>query len=205
MKLFWSSRSPFVRKVMVVAHETGVAGRIVCERTIVAAANPNRELMTLNPLGKLPTLLLDDGAALYDSRVICEFLDTLHAGRRLFPVDPARRVDALRRQALGDGAMDMLILRLSERARPEARRSPELMAGFALKRDAILAALEAMAPALAAIPYDIGHVAIGCALSYLDFRFAEDSWRSGRPALAAWHADFAARPSVAATEHVDAY
>src|SRR5262249_30120247 len=103
MKLMWSSRSPFVRKVMVAAHEVGVAGRIATERVVVAADKPNAQVMALNPLSKIPTLVLDDGTALYDSRVICEYLDALHDGPRLFPADPAARWRALRRQALGDG------------------------------------------------------------------------------------------------------
>ncbi len=205
MKLYWSSRSPFVRKVMVVAHETGLDSRIECVRTVVSAMNPNVELMPSNPLAKLPTLLLDDGTSLYDSRVICEFLDTRHAGARLFPLDWRERLPALRWQALGDGMMDFSLARLMERTRPEGQRSDSLIVGARAKLAASLAALEAAVPALDALPLSIGHVAVGCALSYLDFRFAADGWREGHAALAAWHATFAARPSMLATDHVDAY
>ncbi len=90
MKLYWSSRSPFVRKVMVAAHEVGVAGRIATERVVVSAAAPNAAVMAVNPLNKIPTLVLEDGTALFDSRVICEYLDTLHDGPRLFPTGPGR-------------------------------------------------------------------------------------------------------------------
>ena len=86
MKLLWSSRSPFVRKVMVAAHEVGLADRIRTERVVVAANKPNADVMAVNPLNKIPTLVLDDGTVLYDSRVICEYLDTLHDGPKLFPV-----------------------------------------------------------------------------------------------------------------------
>ena len=96
MKLLWSSRSPFVRKVMVAAHEVGVAGRLATERVVVAADKPNPGVMALNPLNKIPTLVLDDGAVLFDSRVIAEYLDTLHDGPKLFPAEPAARWRALR-------------------------------------------------------------------------------------------------------------
>ena len=101
MKLLWSSRSPFVRKVMVAAHEVGLADRVRTERVVVAANKPNADVMALNPLNKIPTLVLDDGTVLYDSRVICEYLDTLHDGPKLFPPDKTARWPALRRQALG--------------------------------------------------------------------------------------------------------
>ena len=118
MKLLWSSRSPFVRKVMVAAHEVGVASRIETERVLVGADKPNAEVMGANPLNKIPTLFLDDGTALYNSRVICEYLDTLHAGPKLIPADPAARFAALRRQSLGDGLMELNVLRLGEQNRP---------------------------------------------------------------------------------------
>src|SRR4051812_26133977 len=109
MKLHWSPRSPFVRKVMIVAHELGLAERLACVRTVAATTKPHAELMRDNPLSKIPTLVLDDGTVLYDSRVICEYLDGLHSGRKLFPTDPKARMVALRRQALGDGALDFLL------------------------------------------------------------------------------------------------
>ena len=96
MKLYWSSRSPYVRKVMVVAHEAGLAEQIELERVVVSAYLPNTELLTTNPLGKIPTLVLDDGTAVYDSRVICEYLDGLHQGPRLFPQAGPERLQALR-------------------------------------------------------------------------------------------------------------
>jgi glutathione S-transferase len=112
MKLLWSSRSPFVRKVMVAAHETGLAGRIRTERVVVAANKPNADVMALNPLNKIPTLVLEEGNGLHDSRVICEYLDELHDGPKLFPSDRAARWPVLRRQALGDGLMEVNVLRL---------------------------------------------------------------------------------------------
>lgn len=205
MKLFWSSRSPFVRKVMVFAHETGLAQRIETTRTIVAPTKPNPEVMALNPLNKLPTLILGDGRALYDSRVICEYLDGIHGGLRLFPTDPSARIDALRRQALGDGMMDFLLVWLSERARPVPQQSPELIAACRTKLTTVLDALEREAPSLAATSFSIAHIAIGCALGYADFRFKDEAWRAGHPQLAAWAETIHARPSFQATQPADTY
>ncbi len=204
MKLFWSSRSPFVRKVMVTAHELGLADRITTERVVVSAAAPNAAVMAINPLNKIPTLILDDGTALYDSRVICEHLDTLRAGPRLFPETGSARWTALARQALGDGMMEVIVLRLGEQARPPSQQSEKHLAAYRLKIAAALDRLEREAEELAG-PLDIGHVAVACALAHLDFRFAADDWRRGRRQLARWYGDFARRPSMHATEYVDAY
>ncbi len=207
MKLFWSSRSPFVRKVMLVAHETEIVDRIECVRTLVAPTKPNPEVMAANPLNKLPTLLLDDGRALYDSRVIAEYLDTQHGGPPLFPSDPGARFEALRLQALADGVLDFLLLGLSERARPLEQQSPQLQAALAVKFPAAFDQLErdVTAPALASAAPTIAHIAIAAVCGYADFRYASEEWRKGRPQLAAWHAAFALRPSYRATEHRDVY
>lgn len=203
MKLHWSPRSPFVRKVMIVAYEVGLVERLDCVRTVAATTKPNAELMRDNPLSKLPTLVLDDDMVLYDSPVICEYLDTLHDGPKLFPAEPKARMTALRRQALGDGALDFLVLWRAEYMRPAEQQSAAYMASYSTRRDAVLKAIEHEAPALAASEFSIGHVALGCALSYLDFRFADFDWRRAHPAAAAWHESFSARPSVQATEPVD--
>ena len=205
MKLHWSSRSPFVRKVMVVAHETGLAGRIDCVRTVVAPTKPNPEVMARNPLNKLPTLVLDDGQVLFDSRVIAEYLDGLHAGPKLFPPAGPARIEALRRQALADGILDFLLLGLSERAKPEPQQSPELKAALGVKFNAAFDHLEAEAERLDAGPFDIGRIAVACVLGYADFRYGTERWRDGRPRLAAWSQSLADRPSLLATQHVDAY
>jgi glutathione S-transferase len=201
MKLHWSPRSPFVRKVMVFAHEIGLVERLTCIRTVVAMKAPNEALLPDNPLGKIPTLMLDDGTPLYDSRVICEYLDALHTGTRLFPEDANMRWTALRQQALGDGLMDFLLLWRHERERSPP--SQALLDAFRSKYDATLSTLEQEAAALTQAPFAIGHIAIGCALSYLDFRFAELNWRAGYPQIASWHASFSARRSVRATQAVE--
>lgn len=196
MKLHWSPRSPFVRKVMIVLYEAGIEDRVTCVRTPVAMDKPNLDLLPDNPLLKLPTLVLDDGSAIYDSRVICAYLNDL-AGVGLLPAEPRARLTAERRQALGDGLLDVLLLYRQERNKPPARQTQAWLDAFALKVKAVLAALENEAPALRATPFDLGLIAVGCALSYLDYRFADQPWRDGHPTLAAWHLDFARRPSVA--------
>jgi glutathione S-transferase len=206
MKLYWSSRSPYVRKVMIAAHETGLVDRLDCERVVVSAFAENTDMLKVNPLGKIPTLIMEDGTALYDSPVICEYLDTLHDGPKLFPADGPARFAALRWLALGDGLLDMLLARMYEvRTRTDEQRSQKLLDAIAVKQKSCLDALEAMAPDLADAPVNIGHIAIICALGYLDFRFGDDDWRAGRPALAAWQKAFAERPSVVATEPEDVY
>lgn len=200
MKLHWSPRSPYVRKVMVVAHELGLADRIEIVRTVVGGTTPHRELMRENPLGKIPTLVLEDGTILYDSPVICEYLDTLHQDAKLFPAWP-ERLTALRRLALGDGMLDVALAWLGERFRPVERQSEPHMALWQTKLRACVDALEY--EALADGRFTIGHIAIGVALSYLDFRFADLAWREGRPQLTAWHATFDARPSMVANPPID--
>lgn len=197
MVLHWSPRSPYVRKVAIAAHELGLQDRIDRVRTVVGGTTPHPALMRENPLGKIPTLVLADGTVIYDSPVVCEFLDRL-AGGSLFPGDWPARLVALRWQALGSGMLDVSLLRLGERGRAEAMRSGAHEALWVGKIVCCLDALEGEAAALAGTAFNIGHIAIGVALGYLDFRFGAEAWRSGRPRLAAWHAGFNARPSVAA-------
>jgi glutathione S-transferase len=202
MKLHWSPRSPYVRKVMIVAHELGLADRLQTVRTVVGGTMPHIELMHENPLGKIPTLVLRDGTVIYDSPVICEYLDTLHNGPRLFP-DWPDRLTALRWLALGDGMLDIALAWLGERFRPLEKQSQPHMTLWQAKVRHCIDALEQDADALAGSRFAIGHIAIGIALGYLDFRFADLSWRDGHPQLAAWHVTFDARPSVQANAPVD--
>ncbi len=203
MKLYWSPRSPFARKVMVFAHEAGLAGRIETVRTLVAMTNPNRDLMRLNPLGKIPTLVTEDGTVLFDSVVICEYLDSLHGGEKLFPQAPEKHFQALRWHAIGHGMLDALVLWRNERLRPKPQQSPEVLAGFELKTRTSLEFLNNEAAALGAASLGIGHVAIAVALGYIDFRFPELGWRDGHGRIAAWYESFAQRPSIHSTMPVD--
>ena len=137
--------------------------------------------------------------ALFNSRVICEYLDSLHGGRRMFPAPGPARWTALRRQAAADGILDAAVgTRYETFLRPEERRWPDWVAGQKAKVRGALDALEAEAASFGET-VDIGTIAIACALGYLDFRFAADDWRAGRPTLAAWYESFAQRPSMATT------
>lgn len=199
MKLFWSPRSPFVRKVMIFLHETGLVDRVETVRLVADTQKPNPEIMAANPLSQIPTLILDDGTVLYDSPVICEYLDTLHQGPKFFPApDAADRFVTLRRLALGDNFLSMLLLYRTERSKPEELQFKPVMSAYGIKSASVFDALEQEAPALAAAPYMIGHLAIGCALAYVDFRFPDIDWRAGRPQLAALHEAFNVRPAVKA-------
>ena len=202
MTLHWSPRSPYVRKVMIAAHELGLADRLRTVRTVVGGTAPHRELMRDNPLGKIPTLVLKDGVVVYDSPVVCEYLDTLHDGPKLYPPWPAR-LTALRRQALGDGILDVALGWFSERLRPAERQSSPHIDLWRAKILASIDALETEADQLATDPFSIGHIAIGVALGYLDFRFTSIAWRENHPRLSEWQAGFDRRPSVRANLPLD--
>src|SRR5665213_1676404 len=203
MVLHWSPRSPYVRKVMIAAHEMGLTDRMRIVRTIVGGTTPHAELMRINPLGKIPTLELEDGSVIYDSPVIIEYLDTLHTGPRLCPAAWPERLTALRRHALGQGMLDVALPLLAEGFRPLERQSEPHKALWRAKLHAGVDALEQEADALATSGFTVGHLAIGVAVSYLDFRFSDIAWRQGHPKLAAWHATFNARPPVEANPVVD--
>jgi len=203
MTLHWSPRSPFVRKVMIAAHELGLEDRIERRRTVVQMSKPNAELLPDNPLSKIPTLVLEDGTVLIDSGVICEYLDALAGGGLIVPKAGRERWLALSRHALATGLLDILILWRSERDKPEAQRTQAWLDAFQLKTEAVLAKLDRDFPAIDAEPFGIAQIALGCCLSYLDFRFGDLNWRPGHPRLATWHAAFVARPSAHATEIVD--
>ena len=197
LQLHWSPKSPFVRKVMVCVHELGLDIEVEKIRSVAAMLKPNAALMRDNPLSKIPTLLLDDGSTLFDSVVICEYLNE-RANGSLFPASGSDKWQALRWHALGNGWLDALILWRNEREREHP--SQTLMDAFDLKTQAVLAQLDAEVNVLAAAPLSIGTVTIGCALGYLDYRFEDLGWRDHAPALAAWFAVFRQRPSFVLTE-----
>jgi glutathione S-transferase len=197
MILHWSPKSPYVRKVMIAAHELGVVDQLQLVRSVAAMLKPNPAIMEVNPLSKIPALVRDDGGTLFDSAVICEYLDARAKGN-LFPRVGDERWQALRWHALGDGLLDALILWRNEREREVPLSA--LVAAFELKLDASLGVLEREAAQLEETPFAIGHLALVCALGYVDYRFAEQDWRARAPRLAAWFAAMQQRPSVAATE-----
>jgi glutathione S-transferase len=196
MKLLGSLRSPYVRKALVVASETGLRGDIELVLHSVHLAAHEPEVMTVNPLNKLPTLVLDDGRVLFDSLVICEFLAWKGGRNDLMPAEPEARFRVLTRHALANGLLDLAIMRLVEAAKPAERQWPEVLAACDIKIAAVLDGLDADDDALAAEGCTIGTLALAVALNYLDFRFAFLEWRKTRSRLGAWHRDFTSRPSL---------
>jgi glutathione S-transferase len=195
MKLFWLPVSPYARKTIIAAREHRIFERLELIETKVTPPNP--ELMRLNPLNKVPTLLLEDGTALYDSVVICEYFDSIGLGPKLFPLGGAARWDALRRHALGNGFADLLIAWRTEITQAPELQSKERIDRFMLKTKRILEALEHDAHNERST-FDIGDIAIGCALAYMHFRFPQFA-PARESALQRWYVRFDARPSVAAT------
>ena len=200
MQLYYWPTSPYVRKVMVSALEAGVDGHFEVLHT--SPFKTGHDLQDRNPLGKIPALLLDDGTALFDSPVICEYLDSLHDGRKLLPAVGPERWQALRQQAEADGILDAALARRAEESRHEERRSKSWISH---QIAAIHRALSDLDKRVDELPGDItiGHITIGCALGYLDFRFSDDDWRHLAPDLSDWYAGFAERPSMQATIPAD--
>jgi glutathione S-transferase len=192
-----SPASPFGRKVKIAAYELGLMERI--EIVPADTTDPKDVLRTQNPLGKIPTLVLEDGETLFDSRVVVDYLDHLAGGGRLVPADSKERFAQLRLQALADGICDAALLQVYEgRFRAPEMRNAAWIENQAGKVTRALAALEAAPPAWSERPR-IGEIALACALGYLDLRH-EGKWRADHPNLVAWLADFAAKvPSFETT------
>ncbi|NGM44468.1 glutathione S-transferase [Rhodobacter sp. SGA-6-6] len=197
MRLFVSPTSPFVRKVVVMIREAGIEG-IDTEEVAGNPVAPGSLPVDHNPLGKIPALVLDDGRALYDSRVITRYLDH-RAGAGLYP-GGERLWDTLALEAMADGMMEAAVLMVYEsRIRPEERRHQPWVEAQWLKVNRALDAAETRWQPHLAGPLDMGQIALAVALGYLDFRHDGRGWRQGRPALAAWEAAMAARPALQAT------
>lgn len=200
MKLYGGTTSPFVRKVLVVAHELGVSGDVDLVTVAVSPVSPDANVNALNPLGKIPALLTEDDVVLYDSAVICEYLDTRSEAGRLFPTESPRRWVALRRQAACDGLLDAAVNARYETAlRPESQRWSAWSDGQIDKCLRVVGHFEGEAQTLGEV-VDIGTISLGCALGYLDFRYAHLAWRDAHPKLASWYERFAARPSMQKTQ-----
>ena len=197
MQLLVSPTSPYARKARVTVREKGLLDRV--EEVFLNPHQDPAELLEQNRLGKIPVLVRDDGEALYDSPVICEYLDRLSDTPRLIPDSGDARWAVLRAQALADGIMDLAAATVMERARPEAEQSPPSMERW---RGKIERAVGGMNDALAAIPgdhFDLGRIACAAALGYLDFRMPEYDWRADQAELGDWHARVSARPSMEET------
>jgi glutathione S-transferase len=197
MKLYFSPPSPFSRKVRVVAHELGLK-----LEEIEISSRGNMEFRKINPLGKIPALVLDDGSALFDSPVICEYLNQVGGGK-FFPGNSilgnnTGRWKALGLQALGDGIMEAALGKVyEERFRTPEQRSESIVANYISVVQSGLDALEGVK--FAETP-TIGEITVACALGYVDFRLAELNWRAARPKLAAWYEKFSQYPSMQATK-----
>jgi glutathione S-transferase len=203
MILHYSPKSPFVRKVMVFIHETGLYDKIDRERSVTNMLVPNHKLMEFNPWSKIPTLVLDDGRVLFDSDVICEYLDTVHDGPPLIPTQADERFQALRWRSFGNEMLHCLILWRNERERPPEKILDPAIEAFTLKLHTGLAMLETETAQLESAAFSVGHIALGCALGYIDFRFNTIPWRDQYPQVAAWFADFEGRESARLTNPID--
>lgn len=198
MKLRYSSTSPFVRKAMVSLHELGLLDRVELDKTNVW--DPETDIGLTNPLGKVPALTLDDGYILYDSPVVCEYLDALVPGIVLFPEAGKARWKALHFQALGDGITDAGVLYLLEGRRPESEQSPNWRERQFKVMMRGLDALENEIDELAGGPLTIGQISVACSLGWLLFRFPDMDLLASRPSLKSWYEGFIQRPSMVATE-----
>jgi len=197
MKITASGASPYVRKVMACAIARGIDQQL--EKWTIATTDP--VLSNSNPLGKVPTLINDEGVALFDSPVICEFLDSVGSAPALFPAAGPARWAALRLQAIGDGILDASQPRRREIALPQ----DEGRVGYIdLQRGKVTRAIDVLekeAASLGALK-TVGDIAVACALGYLDFRFANEPWRPGHPKLEAWYASVVGLPPMAKTAPV---
>ncbi|MGH8650277.1 MAG: glutathione S-transferase [Burkholderiales bacterium] len=199
MRLWFNPASPFARKVRIVAREAGLAEKIEELSIAVSPVKPHAELARENPLVKVPALATPELGTLYDSAVICEYLDSLHRGTPLFPKAGPQRWRALRLQALGDGILEAAVLIRYESAwRPQALQWSDWTAGQFGKVRGGLGALEREAAGWDD-GFGIGQITAACVLGYLDFRFPQEAWRGSCPALALWYEGIARRPSVKAT------
>lgn len=193
MKLFYGAPSPYSRKVRVVAYELGVEVELVPTNAMALDCR----FGLVNPVNRVPALQLDSGRVLFDSPLICEYLDVTY-GPKLLPLSGQTRWDALLNQALGDGLMDAAVPRRHETLRPVAQQSAVRLELYKRSSDQILTHLESRIVELSEI--DVGTISIACGLSYLDFRFSQDGWRSRHPCLATWLDDFSAMESMLRTQ-----
>lgn len=199
MRLYHSPTTPFGRKVMVLILEAGLVDQVKVQEVSGTPLLPGSMPIDRNPLGKIPALERNDGGVIYDSRVICRYLDDL-SGASLYP-DVPYLWETLTLEATADGILEAALSMVYEvRIRPEDKRFPEWIEGQWSKIARALDSIEATWIAHMDGPLDMAHIAVGCALSYLDFRLADRHWREGRPKLAAWEARFAKRPSMLATK-----
>jgi len=201
MKLYWSSTSPFVRKVIVSAHELGLSGRLETIPTRVAPTKPDLDLLQYNPLGQLPTLVLDDGTTLYDSLVIIEHLDQMAGGGKIIPSSPEARFEELRLHALCNGFLDLLVQWRIESMKDTKQIA--LINAFNLKSGMIWAKLEQAIERALDRPFGLSSITLAIVAEYADFRFPRLGWREKYSALSDWHESIKTRPSLASSRFFD--
>jgi glutathione S-transferase len=200
MKLYFAALSPFVRKVRVAAMEMGLDKKIELVTVATSPVAMNADLAKVNPLGKLPALVTDDGDLLFDSAVIVEYLDALAGGGKVIPAKGADRWRVKRTEALADGMADAAVLMRYETAmRPAEKQWANWLAGQKQKVAQGLEALEGQSWSFDE-KVDAGKIAVGCALGYLDLRFPELAWRKKCETLGRWYDAFAKRPAMEATK-----
>jgi len=200
MKLVWAAASPFARKCMIVAKELGLDDRIETVSGAGTPLAPAEATRANNPLAKLPSLARDDGPAIYDSAVICQYLTSLAPGQTLLPDGGEARWSVLTLEALADGICDSAVgVRYEMALRDPAQQSQAWMDAQMAKVDGGLDALEAAGSDMEGDAFTLGHAAVICALGYLDFRYPDKDWRGSRPALATWYESVSARDSVKST------
>ena len=197
MELICTQRSPYARKARVCLIELGLQDRVKLNLVNLDKSPP--ELKKNNPFAKVPTLILDDGGAIFDSPLVCEYLDSLSGKPKLFPPIGPARWTAQRRHTLANGILETLSMRRHEVRRPAGERSASEMLKQKGKGDAALAVIESEAALLGSDEVTIGEIAIGCCLGYMDFRFAEEPWRGSCPTLAKWFDVFSKRKSMIET------
>ncbi|WP_296266372.1 glutathione S-transferase [Pseudomonas sp. UBA6562] len=200
MTLFHSPLSPFVRKVMVVLHETGQLGRVTLHGVNISPVQGDPQLEQGNPIGKIPALRLADGTVLHDSRVICEYLDQQHVGQPLLPREGSARWRRLTLASQADAILDAAVSSRYEVAvRPEDKRWDGWLDAQSEKIRRSLDNFEREHLAELASGFDLAAIGLACALGYLDLRQPAFGWRERQPGLAAWYAEVAQRPSMLAT------
>jgi len=201
MKLWYSPASPFVRKCLIVAHERDLMDQIELLDAAANVVNPDVRIVASNPTGKIPTMVLDDETVLFDSRVICAYLDSIHDGKKLLPRSGAKRFEVMTLEALGDGIMDAAVNNRYE----TAMRPPELQwqawsDGQMGKVNAALDQIEEKwLKSLGRVP-NMGSIAVAAALGYLEYRYPDLKWRKNRKGLARWFKRFSERPSFIASK-----